>query len=163
MNDSEHPPEGEFSQEPVSELPMFQHNGKLYIAEGAEVPTGICINCGRPSVQVARKSLRNPYNPSTWIGAKPRLQFGLCKQHKENSMIMRALAFSTLVVGLFIFAVGLVSFSIGSIVFGGVMIVLFGFFRSLKPIWSPNTKIEPIEICGTGKQFRSNYPEVTQG
>lgn len=164
MSESDYPPEGdEFncSQEPVSQLPMFQHKGKLYISEGAELPSAICINCGRPSVQVVRKALRNPYNPMTWLGPKPRIEVGLCKHHRESFMIMRALAFSMLAVGLLIMISGLVKFSIASIVFGVVTLILCGIFQSLKPIWSPNTRVEPMEIAGTGKQFRAIYPDVT--
>ena len=147
-------------QNPVSQLPMFRHNGKLYISEGAELPSAICINCGKPSVKVVRKALRNPYNPVTWIGRMPRVDAGLCKQHNESFNIMRALAFSLLGVGLLIFIVGVVKLAIGSILVGLLTMFFCGIFRSLKPIWSPNTRIEPIEIRGTGKPFRALYPDV---
>lgn len=163
MDHSDYPNEGEdgnVSKEPVYQLPMFRHNGKLYISEGAELPPAICINCGRPSVGVVRKALRNPCNPLTWIGSKPRVTVGLCKQHKENFMIMKALAFSLLGVGLLIFISGIVKFSVVSIVVGAITMILCGIFRSLKPVWSPNTRVEPIEICGTGKQFRAIYPDI---
>lgn len=148
-------------QEPISHLPMFQHNGKLYISEGAELPSAICINCGKASTKVVRKALRNPYNPMTWAGRKPRVTVGLCKQHNESFNIMRALAFSLLGVGLLLFIVGLMNFAIGSIVIGAVTMFLCGLFRSLKPVWSPNTRVEPIEIRGTGDAFRAIYPDVS--
>lgn len=148
------------SQEPISHFPMFRHDGKLYISEGAELPSAICINCGKPSVKVVRKALRNPYNPLTWIGKMPRMDAGLCKRHNEGFMIMRALAFSLLGVGLLIFTVGLVNLGIGSILIGALTMFLCGIFRSLKPIWSPNTRVEPMEIRGAGKPFRAIYPDV---
>lgn len=146
--------------ETVSQFPMFQQNGRLYITEGAELPAAVCISCGKPSVKVVNKALRNPYNPTTWIGSKPRVRVGLCHQHKESFMIMRALAFSLLGVGLAIFVVGVVTLAIGSIAIGLVTMFLCGLLRSLKPVWSPNARLEPMEICGAGKPFRDIYPEV---
>ena len=163
MNDSEYTnkrEESHPSQEPVSQLPMFRHKGRLYISEGAELPPAICVNCGKPSVKAVRKALRNPFNPLTWIGPKPRVWVGLCKEHNESFNIIRALAFSLLSIGLIILFVGIKNQGIGSIVFGLITILLCGLFRSLKPVWSPNTRVEPLEIRGTGKPFRSIYPEV---
>ncbi|MDF1738146.1 MAG: hypothetical protein P1U86_03215 [Verrucomicrobiales bacterium] len=74
---------------------------------------------------------------------------------------MRALAFSLLGVGLAIFIVGAVTLAIGAILFGLVTMFLCGLFRSLKPVWSPNTRVEPMEICGAGKAFRDIYPDVS--
>ncbi len=165
MSDSSSPTQEEDDYswtEPDSHFPIFRRDGKLYLSEGAELPAAICINCGKRSVKVVRKALRNPYNPLTWIGAKPRVRVGLCKKHKESFLTMRALAFSLLGVGLTIFILGLVNRAIDSIIVGAMTMFLCGLFRSLKPVWSPDTRVEPMEISGTGKQFREIYPDVSE-
>jgi hypothetical protein len=167
MEDSEYTDKGKEthpSQEPVSQLPMFRHKGRVYISEGAELPPAICVNCGKPSVKAVRKALRNPFNPFTWIGPKLRVRVGLCKEHNESFNIVRALAFSLLGIGVIILIVGILNHGIPSIVFGLITILLCGLFRSLKPVRSPNTQVEPIEIRGTGGPFsssiRKSYPKT---
>jgi hypothetical protein len=138
---------------------VFQKDGTLFAATSAALTDDLCICCGRPSKKDINKALRNPWNPLTWFGGQLREEVGLCKQHLEGYYVALALTYSLLVLGILMIGAGIFSTSLSPIGFGVLAVLVCGVFRAKVPIWSPNNKIEPIELRGVGKKYRSLFPE----
>lgn len=150
------------AQEQEYYLPVYRKGGSLFVTEGAVLPTDICINSGKQARKVVTPAIRNPKNPLTWFGPQPRIEMGLSRKHQENLVLARTATYSLLAVGVVILIAGVITLSVGSIVFGLLAMLICGVFRARLPVWSPNTKEEPIELRGVGEEVLQLFPKVEQ-
>lgn len=144
---------------PPAYPPVHRRDGKLFVSEGAPLPTDICICSGRRAAKVVDVPLRNPSNPRTWFGRRPVLTVGLSKKHRENQLIAHTLTWSLLVTGVVLFATGAITLNFVLVAAGLLAALGCGYFRARSPIWSPESEAEPIEVAGAGEKFRERFPE----
>lgn len=142
---------------------MFRHGKSLYISEGSQLPLNVCIRCRKEAKGQVRKALRNPFNPLTWFGGQPRISVPLCQKHRESHMIALSLTFSLLAMGAVILGVGIYTLSVTTSAVGLLLILCCGVFRATVPVWSRDARREPMEISGTGEEFRGMFPECDPG
>ena len=156
------PTETEFDQE--LQYPQFQprchKEGKYVIVEnGATIPVHACVKCGRPAKTAVSTGLRQPSNPLTWFGKRPRMDVGLCKQHHENHSVAVALTWSFVGVGAILVVAGALTLSIASIVLGLVAITVSGIFRASSPVTSADATEDHASIAGTCESYRKQLSQ----
>ena len=119
--------------------PPWRHDRVLYLPDGARLPTDTCIHCGHKAVKVISKSIRNPWNPATWFSRQTIVDIGLCKKHKDDNNVGKALTYSVLIIGL-------------------LAIVVSGIFRARTLIYTSNTNVEPLPIKGAAASYLEQFP-----
>ncbi len=137
---------------------VFTHKGVLHLPPEATLPTERCVRCGRKSVEVVTKPVRNPWNPISWYSPQTPVEIGLCAKHRDDRRIGMALMYSFLVVG-FVFA--FFGFAIGNLsmlIIGLVSMVGSGFFRARNVIHRTETSGESLKIKGAGSNFLKLFP-----
>jgi len=138
---------------------IFQQNGKLYAARSTALPDDTCIRCENKTLKDVNEALRSPYKPFTWFGGQIREEVGLCKRPLERYCTALALTYSLLVFGIMFIGIGFYSKSYGVAAFGLLGVLGCGVFQAAVPIWSPNTRREPLELRGVGKKYIQLFPE----
>lgn len=146
--------------EPQPDPQVYRMGDLLYLEEGAVLPTERCICCGKKSVKTVTKYLRTPANPKTWFGKTKKVEFGVCREHKESCAMGTALTYSALMVGILILVVGAISLSIVTILVGLLAMAVSGVFRARMPIYTANPSVEPVEIKGHSAAYLDLVPEA---
>jgi len=137
----------------------YRRGRSLVIENGAPIPTEFCIKSGRPAVKTVEISLRNPANPMTWFGKRPRLEVGLSRKHLDNHNVAVALTWSVLAVGAVVLVAGVLSFSIITAFVGLIATGVAGLFRACSPVTSPDATAEYATISGAGEAYLKHLPE----
>jgi hypothetical protein len=158
------PPEPSSSFEVVPPAPAplmvsYRQGSSLVVENGASIPTEFCIKSGRPSVKSIEISLRNPANPMTWFGKRPRLEVGLSRKHLDNHNVAIALTWSVLAVGALVMATGITSFSLLTALVGLLAMGISGLFRALSPVTSADASEEYSTISGVAPAYLKHLPE----
>ena len=138
--------------------PPWRHDRVLYLPDGARLPTDTCIHCGHKAVKVISKSIRNPWNPATWFSRQTIVDIGLCKKHKDDNNVGKALTYSVLSIGVIIFITGVVTVGIVTLIIGLLAIVVSGIFRARTLIYTSNTNVEPLPIKGAAASYLEQFP-----
>jgi hypothetical protein len=138
---------------------VFQQNGKLYAAMSAVLPDDTCIRCENKTSKDVTEALRNPYNPFAWFGGQIREEVGLCTRPLERYCTAPALTYSLLVFGIMFVGIGFYSKIYGVAESRLLGVLGCGVFRAAVPIWSPNTRREPLELRDVGKKYIQLFPE----
>ncbi len=155
---TQHNPLPEVSELGATPL-LFREGDDVFLEQGAEADTHLCIKCSHPSKKIVNKALRNPKNPGTWFGGCRRIEIGLCKKHAENYAVAKALTFSLLGLGIIFVGIGAATSGIPLMVAGAVCCSACGVFRARVPVSSPNGKDEYSIIHGVGEAFKATLPE----
>lgn len=147
-------------EEPVSStVPGAFRDGDAMILEGGYMPPkDVCIKSGRPATRSRVVALRNPRNPITWFGRRPKLEVGLCRKHYENHSVAVALTWSLLGLGAVLLLVGIVTFSPLSGLLGLVLAGISGFFRAHSPITSPDASEDFATVYGVAENILNQLP-----
>ena len=146
---------------PAAEPLMVSYrDGKdLVIENGASIPTDFCIKSGRPAVKTLEISLRNPANPTTWFGKRPRLEVGLCGKHLDDHHVAVALTWSLLAVGAIVLVTGILAFSVITAVVGLLSMGISGLFRATSPVTSRDATDEYATVDGAGAAYLKHLSE----
>lgn len=150
------PPEAPPAQSPAFFAPppsRFVSGSELVLEHGAAVPVGSCIQCGRPACGSRAVALRHPRQPSTWFGARPVLEMGLCRKHRDDRSVAVALTWSFLSIGVLLVAIGAVTFSPVSVLIGLLAIGGSGWFRAASPVVATLITETRTVISGAGAAF----------
>lgn len=131
----------------------YRVGGTIVIENGGAPSVEFCIKSGRPAQKVITTSLRNPMNPITWFGKRPRIEVGLSRTQYDSHLVAGALTWSFLAIGLVILASGLFSMGWVSCLVGVVAIAISGVFRASSPVTSRNATEEFAEIEGASESF----------
>lgn len=138
---------------------LYVSGSELILEHGAVIPVGSCVKCGRPACGSSAIALRNPRLPGTWFGARPTLEMGLCRKHRDDRSVAVALTWSFLAIGALLVAVGAMTFSFVSIGIGIVAMAGAGWFRAATPVVATLVTDTRTVLSGCGaaflKQFRS--------
>lgn len=156
------PPEPSMEVVPPAVEPLmacYRVGENVIVENGAPVPTAICIRSGRPSCRTLEITLRNPADPRTWFGPRPRLEVGLCRKYYEDHFVAVALTWSVLAVGAIMLTAGLLSHSAVTAVVGFLAMGVSGFFRATSPVTSPDATATRATLVGAGPIFRNHLPD----
>lgn len=132
---------------------LFVSGGELILENGAVIPVGSCVKCGRPACGSSAIALRNPRQPGTWFGARPTLKMGLCRKHRDDRSVAVALTWSFLAIGALLVAVGAMTFSFVSIVVGLGAMAGGGWFRAATPVVATLVTETRTVLSGCGTAF----------
>jgi hypothetical protein len=135
-------------------------NDRVILENGAQLPTNYCVKSGKPAFCVVRKALRDPRNPFTWFGGRPRIEVGLSKKHRENRLVALALTWSVFGMGVVMIIAGLVLLDGIKGGIGLFLVLISGVFRATSPIWAARVDEDYIEIRGTGQLFRDRLKAI---
>lgn len=103
-------------------------------------------------------SLRNPRNPLTWFGKRPRIEVGLCRKHFENHSVAVALTWSVFAVGLILLIVSVLTVSLFSGLIGLTAVGISGIFRAASPVTSPDACDGYATVYGVSEKVLAELP-----
>lgn len=109
---------------------------------------------------MVNKALRDPRDPRTWFGGRPRIDVGLSKKHRENRLVALALTWSVFGMGVLILIGGLVLIDPIKLALGLFLLFISGIFRAYSPVWAARIDEDYIEIRGTGQLFRDRLKGI---
>lgn len=154
-------PENKFKDTEVagSATPLIFRSGReLVLENGAVLPSGSCVKCGRPSAFVLSCGLRDRRQPRTWFGSRPRMMTGLCRKHREDHAIAVALTWSMLGVSVVLLVSGVLTANIVTLVLAVIVSACSGFFRAGSPFSVPIAEENKVVICGAGEVYLRKLP-----
>ena len=158
------PPEPAYEEPPQEILPRISRNGDSLILEGnPAIPTDLCLKSGRPATNTLTVSLRNPRNPMTWFGKRPKIEIGLCRKHYENHSVALALTWSLMAVGAILLVVSVLTFSFLSALVGLAAIGISGIFRAASPVTLVDATDSFATIDGVAEPVLSQFPSYEEG
>ncbi|NLT69692.1 MAG: hypothetical protein GXX91_03230 [Verrucomicrobiaceae bacterium] len=140
-------------------MASYRKGRSLIVLNGASLPCEYCIKTGRPAVKTVEIALRNPANPLTWFGRRPRLEVGLSRKPLDNHRVAVALTWSVLAIGGLMLVTGIASRSLFAAGIGGVAMAVSGLFRALSPVTSRSASPDYLEVDGAGEAFLKHLPE----
>ncbi len=140
-------------------MASYRKGRSLIVLNGASIPCGYCIKSGRPAVKTLEISLRNPANPMTWFGKRPRLGVGLSRKPLDNHRVAVALTWSVLAIGGLMLVTGIATRGLFAAGIGVLAMAVSGLFRALSPVTSRSTSADYLEIDGAGEAFLKHLPE----
>jgi hypothetical protein len=153
------PPGAETADVPTPTPALYVSGGEIILEHGSPLPVGSCVKCGRPACGAWTLALRNPRLPGTWYGARPVLEMGLCRKHRDDRSVAVALTWSFLSIGALLVVVGALTFSWVSVLVGLLAMGGAGWFRAASPVVATLVTETRIVIAGAGaallKQLRS--------
>ena len=141
-------------------MPMpvsYKKGNTLVLKYGATIPTTVCVKTNEPADHVVTKSIRNPFNPLTWIGRTPKLELGLSKKHYDNYRAFLAGSWATFALGIIFLLVSIFTFSPLMFLVSFLIIAAAGVFRSINPVWSTTVSHRFVALRGTCAKFRENF------
>lgn len=151
------PPVAPIAESTVVDTPpppsLLVSGSELILEHGAVIPVGSCVKCGRPACGSSAIALRNPRQPGTWFGARPTLEMGLCRKHRDDRSVAVALTWSFLAIGALLLAVGAMTFSFVSIGVGIVAMAGAGWFRASTPVVATLVTETRTVLSGCGAAF----------
>lgn len=143
-------------------MASYRRGRALIVLNGASIPREYCIKSGRPAVETLVISLRNPLNPLTWFGKRPRLEAGLSRRHLDNHGVAVALTWSVLSLGVLLMITGVITFSLITGLIGLVAGAISGLFRALSPVTSSSASADYLVIDGADESFLQHLPDSPQ-
>lgn len=143
-------------------MASYRRGRFLIVLNGASLPCRLCIKSGRPAVKTVEIALRNPTNPLTWFGKRPRLEVGLSRKHLDNHRVAVALTWSVLGLGALMVITGAVTRSPVTILAGSFAMAISGLFRALSPVTSSSASADYLEVAGAGEAFLKQLPAPPQ-
>lgn len=137
---------------------IFRTGGELVLENGAVLPSGSCVKCGRPSAVVLSCGLRDRRRPRSWFGARPRIMAGLCRKHREDHAIAVALTWSMLGVSVVLLVSGILTANLVTLVLAVVVSACSGFFRAGSPFSAPVAEENRVVLVGAGETYLKKIP-----
>lgn len=137
---------------------MFCLGGEIVLENGAGLPVGYCVKCGRLASQVVSCVLRDRKQPMTWFGNRPRIEAGLCRKHREDHAIAVALTWSMLGVAAVLVVSGIFTSHPVTLVLAGVVAAVSGAFRAGSPVSAPVASESRVVLSDAGKAFLRRLP-----
>jgi hypothetical protein len=98
-------------------------------------------------------ALRNPRDPRTWFGERPRLKVGLSRKQYENHAVATALTWSFLALGLLLLVAGVLTGGWVASSLGLLTLVFSGLFRACSPVTGSASSEESITVRGACPAF----------
>lgn len=150
------PPEprgAETSDVPAPTPALYASGGEIILEHGAPLPVGTCVKCGRPACGAWTLALRNPRFPGAWYGARPVLEMGLCRKHRDDRSVAVALTWSFLSIGTLLVVVGSLTFTWVSALVGLFAMGGAGWFRAASPMVATLVTGNRIVLAGAGAAF----------
>lgn len=136
----------------------FSEDGILHLPVDESLPTEFCVQCGRKSVQVVTKPVRNPWNPISWYTRQESIEIGLCGKHVDDRRIGLALMYSLLLVGVIFLIFGAAILNLPMIALGIVASGFSGFFRARNVVYRTDGGGHCMKLKGVGSHFLKMYP-----
>lgn len=144
-------------------VPSASRQGDLLVIRNdPALPTRLCIRSGRPGAKAVMVNLRDPRNPMTWFGKRPRIEVGLCRKHHENMCIAVALTWSMLSLGAVLVIVGMLTTGIFPLGVGLFSMAIAGIFRASCPVTSPDATHSSATIHGVSPTYLRQFPVWTE-
>jgi len=148
---------------PTLQLPRIVRKGRDLILENdAALPTRICVRSARPAYREIPVSLREPSNPLSWFGPRPRVRVGLSRRQWENHTVAVAMTWSFLGVGSLLLLSGILTSALITSVVGLVTAGVAGLFRAWSPVTGEKVSDHAVRLRGAGDGFLRQVDAVVE-